>query len=206
MSDLISRQWAINALGEGAMVNYQAAGHDNGLIKAIDVIKGLPSAQPEKRTEKRTETHACDLISRKAAIDAINTHFGFNIEEEYGSAVQEVINGLPSAQPTYTEAEIQKMQDFEQAQIEKAYRLGYEEGKREAQPERKPYHEVWISALRTLPERKTGKWIKLDAHAHLADHKCSACGQECYVPTCMGDPMYDFCPNCGADMRGEQDD
>ena len=40
-----------------------------------------------------------DLISRQAAIDAINSHFGFNTEEEYGSAVQEVINGLPPAQP-----------------------------------------------------------------------------------------------------------
>jgi hypothetical protein len=39
-----------------------------------------------------------DYISRQAAIDAINSHFGFNIGEEYGSAVQEVINGLPSAQ------------------------------------------------------------------------------------------------------------
>ena len=39
-----------------------------------------------------------DLISRQAAIDAINSHFGFNTEEEYGSAVQEVINGLPPAQ------------------------------------------------------------------------------------------------------------
>ena len=38
-------------------------------------------------------------------------------------------------QPTYTEAEIQKMQDLEQAQIEKAYQLGYEEGKKDAQPE-----------------------------------------------------------------------
>jgi len=40
-----------------------------------------------------------DVISRQAAIDAINSHFGFNTEEEYGSAVQKVINGLPSAQP-----------------------------------------------------------------------------------------------------------
>ena len=39
-----------------------------------------------------------DLISRQEAIDAINSHFGFNTEEEYGSAVQEVINGLPPAQ------------------------------------------------------------------------------------------------------------
>ena len=56
------------------------------------------------------------------------------------------------------------------------------------------------------PERKKGKWIKLDMHAHLADHKCTACGQECYVPTCMGEPMYTYCPNCGADMRGDNDD
>lgn len=51
--DAISRQAAINALGEGAMVNYQAAGHDNGLVKAIDIIKGLPSAQPEMIREIR---------------------------------------------------------------------------------------------------------------------------------------------------------
>ena len=52
-----------------------------------------------------------DLISRQAeidafekymlckdAIDAINHHFGFSVEEEYGSAVNEVIQTLPSAQ------------------------------------------------------------------------------------------------------------
>ena len=49
-----------------------------------------------------------------------------------------------------------------------------------------------------------GKWIKLDMHAHLADHKCTACGQECYVPTCMGEPMYTYCPNCGAKMDGDK--
>ena len=27
------------------------------------------AAQPEKHTEERTETHACDCISRRAAID-----------------------------------------------------------------------------------------------------------------------------------------
>lgn len=40
-----------------------------------------------------------ELVRKQDAIDAINNYFGFSIEEEYGSAVQEVINGLPSAQP-----------------------------------------------------------------------------------------------------------
>ena len=48
---------------------------------------------------------------------------------------------------------------------------------------------------------KRGRWLKLDMHIGMADHKCTACEQECYVPTCMGEPMYAFCPNCGADMR-----
>ena len=46
MNDLISRREAIDALSNGALVNYQFAGHDNGLIKAINVIKGLPPARP----------------------------------------------------------------------------------------------------------------------------------------------------------------
>ena len=50
-------------------------------------------------------------------------------------------------------------------------------------------------------EPKRGKWIKLDMHRGMADHKCTACEQECYVPTCMGEPMYAFCPNCGAKME-----
>ena len=36
-----------------------------------DRLEKLPSAQPEKRTEERAETHACDLIDRQAAIDVI---------------------------------------------------------------------------------------------------------------------------------------
>ena len=38
------------------------------------------------------------------------------------------------------------------------------------------------------PERKTGKWI---------DDNCSECGQYVY----HGDAR-NYCPNCGADMRG----
>ena len=55
------------------------------------------------------------------------------------------------------------------------------------------------------PMRKKGKWIKLDMHRGMAQYKCSACNSECYVPECMGEPMYMFCPDCGADMRKTDD-
>ena len=63
-----------------------------------------------KTHEEHTETHACDSVNRQLAIDAINSHFGFNIEEEYGSAVQEVINTLPPVQPDHI-ADVSKKVD-----------------------------------------------------------------------------------------------
>lgn len=45
------------------------------------------------------------------------------------------------------------------------------------------------------------QWIALDIYRSEGNYKCSNCGQPCYVPECMGEPMYSVCPNCGADMR-----
>lgn len=70
-----------------------------------------------------------------------------------------------SAQPEYTDAEIQKMQDLEQAQIEKAYQLGYEEGRNEAQR--------WIPCSERLPEEE-------------CDYLCWEWLGFCYVDTFKG--------------------
>ena len=40
-------------------------------LAMIKAVLALPSVQPEERTEERTETHACDCISRRVALDAI---------------------------------------------------------------------------------------------------------------------------------------
>ena len=45
MNDSISRQAAIDALSKAGLINYAATGDGNGLIQAVNVIKGLPSAQ-----------------------------------------------------------------------------------------------------------------------------------------------------------------
>lgn len=57
------------------------------------------------------------------------------------------------------------------------------------------------------PERKKGKYIgtEYDGYADgnpvYYEWKCSECG--CIFED--EEPTYNFCPNCGADMRGEQD-
>ena len=55
------------------------------------------------------------------------------------------------------------------------------------------------------PERKKGFWYALekgDKGYSAGDFKCSVCGEpnRCYVP------KPHFCPSCGADMRGENDE
>ena len=82
-----------------------------------------------------------DLIGRADALEAIKW---MPVEDADAKTVQrciEAVSNLPSAQPTYTDDEIQKMQEIEQAQIEKAYQLG----KEDAEPK-------WIPCSERLPD------------------------------------------------------
>lgn len=62
------------------------------------------------------------------------------------------------------------------------------------------------------PERKTGEWIVwngMDVPENHGRHKCSECGEFAllrYEKPLQKEVLSDFCPNCGADMRGEQND
>ena len=74
----------------------------------------------------------------------------------------------------------------------------------------KPYFDKVIETVSEceepsmIPERKKGKWLP-DNNNYIEERFiCSACGRSYKVDTCMGKPMWDFCP-CGADMRGEQE-
>ena len=76
--DTISRKAAIEALQEHrnlfcdntpetfSKLSYAEKSRVDELDMAIATLINLPSAQPEKRTEERTETHTCDYINRKA--------------------------------------------------------------------------------------------------------------------------------------------
>ena len=54
------------------------------------------------------------------------------------------------------------------------------------------------------PEQKKGKWIEVDGTDYEQFCKCSVCG----CGSDSFDTVYkpNFCPNCGADMRGDADE
>jgi len=50
-----------------------------------------------------------------------------------------------------------------------------------------------------IPERKTGRWIREGSAFNL---RCPYCGKFFVEPV---GSKFDFCPTCGAYMRGEED-
>ena len=50
-----------------------------------------------------------------------------------------------------------------------------------------------------LPERQRGRWVHYDEGDFDYDYKCSNCGYAVWDDS-------DFCPGCGADMRGGQNE
>ena len=74
-----------------------------------------------------------DLIDRRAAINVIKcdtTVSNIHQRNVMIARLTDAIKRLPSAQP-YTEADIQKMQDLYQAEIDKAFELGQEDARSE---------------------------------------------------------------------------
>ena len=95
--DLISRQAAIDALGEKPLA-WEQGEYEEGLQTQwesdVEAIKALPSAQPtfDARDTQYNLPVGTDLISRQAAIDAINRA----VTKE---AARWSVEELPSAQP-----------------------------------------------------------------------------------------------------------
>jgi hypothetical protein len=69
--------------------------------------------------------------------------------------------------------------------------------------------EVLRSLPSVQPQRMKGRWLPDNNCAYEMRFVCSVCKESEVVPT-IGftkyKPIWDFCPNCGADMRGEENE
>lgn len=104
------------AIYEDDVIKLLNRGWKSGVYPLGCDVRALPSAQPETH-EKRTETHACDLISRQAAIDAVEKES--QVDGAYGymdtKSIADLLNALPPAEPDHI-AEDSKKVSFAQGQ------------------------------------------------------------------------------------------
>jgi hypothetical protein len=126
----------------------------------------IEALSENKRTDKRTETHACDCISRQDAIAEVSKH------RNHGP---------------------------------KRYWNEYERGWNDAIDSVADHYLLDVPSA----EPKRGKWVcKPDGYANRKSTydmwRCDNCGL--FFEEWEGEenkPTWNYCPNCGADMRGE---
>ena len=69
-------------------------------MELLGMVTALGCAHEKETHEKRTETHACDCISRQSAIEAYGDWYvEEGTAEGFIGTVKQLLEGLPSAQP-----------------------------------------------------------------------------------------------------------
>ena len=141
-----------------------------------------------------------DCISRKAAIDEIDEWikaFRENGHKESAAdacLIQDGIIQLPSAQP---ERQVELDGTESNIEILSELRAQFNCFNEVEEPCYRALSDA-ICALSAQPERKNARWEILYPN-HTYKYHCSECGANHKY-------MFDFCPSCGADMRGESDE
>ena len=180
--------------------------------------KDAQSETAERTAETAQNVSDEDLISRKAAIDAIRAstskYTGFMEMEMYtDDDAVEAIEALLPAQPKVdrmtlvVEAVNTLINSAGDSQSAKAFRNAGKFVKNAIDGEPPTFEEILEE-----PERKHGKWEFYEDRAPVWDiagektwaraYKCSECG---FVHSVIEDfGRYVFCPNCGADMREDE--
>ena len=177
-SDLISRVETVERLRRVLDATVPITDYDEGYVDGIEfgisTVSTMPTIQPEERTEERTETHACDLISRQQAIDALDKQ------------IKQCCKALGSLSLSDVD---KHAVEVEMASL-RAYR-GMLENLPTVQPEPQEGH--WID------KGWDGDWAwQIDGRGNCWRLiECSECGKRVLAES-------NYCPNCGAKMKGER--
>lgn len=159
-----------------------------------------------------------DVIYRQDAIDVADAIWSVTGDKNVAK-VWDQIKDLPSAQPVAKDINVITNPDLQQPcndlatdsiSIEKLLTF-YE---RQAKELKGVYGDLGgacsgvaksIKLLTAQPERKIGHWIEADDSDNRISGRCSVCGWEShlYEDDVVG---MDFCPNCGADMKGDRNE
>ena len=131
--------------------------------------------------QKKGKRCAMDLISRKEAIDAIYRATSDGYKADFCA---NLIKRIPTIEPPYKFDEwCTDCKEYDQD--------------RHCCPRFNRVIMETVEEVRANFAPKTGRWEEEPN----CWYRCSECGE--HYPSIKGHMDYNYCPNCGADMRGE---
>ena len=138
-----------------------------------------------------------DLIERQAAIDIFHA-FAPGIPWD---TLEKIFNEIPSAQPETSTDCISRQAAIDS--IRKEYG-GIKNANMDGDFLADELEFILSKVPSAQPERKKGRWIKTGQSfvfpEKFRNYSCSECGYD------VDKTKLNYCPNCGAEMRGEQDE
>ena len=154
-------------------------------------MKGLIDKYQSEKSDSETEPKSSDLISREALKKHITEVFETEeeIDKKWAMGLKyslKIIDLAPAVDAESVKSELNPTvtcwHDFD-----RGYEKGYEKAKKEL-------------------ERPQGEW-KVNNYG---EHICPICGHYALYDECQDNDYYEaqsnFCPECGADLRGKQND
>ena len=213
--DLIDRQAAIDALGERPMV-WVGSDYELGARNQYDAdvlaLETVPSAQPQSCKDAVSKADVLETYSELYDVFDDNKEIKNELHKIYDK-----INALKAVQPQSTMGQltdaVQSTTDCISRQAAIDALTEYWKGISDRHPTLDGEMAVYADCKGIIkrlpsaqPQRIKGRWVGTDydgfadGNPVYDEWKCSICG--CVVED--EEPTWNFCPNCGADMRGEE--
>lgn len=175
---------------------------------AISALQGGDAEMsPQTIHMQQSPNNGADLISRADAIEAVCNaqceldvpHYPQCDQVKYCDEIKALM-ALPSAEThelrTETHGVCLISKDDAMGAVQDHFNAdgfkGYDDGQK------------MMDRIKALPsaDRLQGEWIEFVSQVDGRFKECNQCGERIYLST-FYENDYNFCPNCGADMRGE---